>query len=240
MSHKIFVSHTKEQVENLAVRWGLNVVLSVSNNQQLLREAVTLFQRFAPESEVFVVNAEKFTDQNFAVFLKVLEDPNMGGQVWFYGKHLSGYPFTVRSRCETVLVDFVNERDRISDFLTGKEVWAARSYFEMQCLRGYASDFAWEMLTKRDSFIELLLMMDSTNDFLLFQSYLDKVVFEYVYLLVEWYQSNEIFTKTQLDVCPWLHGTQAKSLFEGFMTIRSLADLKFLFLSLLTYRLVYL
>lgn len=240
MNHKIFTSHTREQVEQVALESGLNVVLSVSDKQQILRDAVMSFQRFSPEDEVFLVNARGLSNQNLSVFLKVLEDPNLRGSIWFYGKHLSNYPFTIRSRCETVLFEGKDEKDRVSDFLVNREVWAAKTHFEMCCLRGYTLDFAWEMLKKRDSFIEMLLMLDSTNDFALFASYLDKAVYEYVFLFVEWIQSNEIFTPAQSEVCSWLREKNALRVFKGLMPAVSIADVKHLFLSLLTYRLVYL
>lgn len=239
MNHCILVSYTKDEIEQIAKREGLQISLFVSHGQEMLRDGVQSFQRFSSENDVLLVDADRIRSHDrYAVFLKVLEDPNLRGQVWFYNASLSDYPFTIRSRCETDVNIVISVTDvALSRFLFRKEAESEDNYEAMKNLVGYPLERAWEMYGLKDAFVEFLMVLDNTSNFMLFASYLDKVKMEFVPLLVEWLHENELFSMSQLSLCPWLRSERAEAQMTSMVTVRTIKDVKMLFMTLLAHRL---
>lgn len=238
MSHRILVSFTKDEIDELAARERKKVSLFVSHGQDVLREGMQSFARFSGFNDILLVDAERIRSLgHFSVFLKALEDPKMKGEIWFYNAPLSDYPFTIVSRCKAEVKITIGLTDaRLEKFLNEQEINTPENVEGMKNLVGYPLDVAWNMLRAKEAFVEFMMLLDSTSNFLLFTAYLDKVKSEFIYLLAEWLHENEIFGLSQLSLCPWLREDSAMFLLDRLSGARTEKDVRLVFVSLLVHK----
>lgn len=205
MQHKIWIGYDRPTLEDEARRrqmvctsltgWGISVV----------RDTVEAYEMYSGKDSVLLIDTISFNNRVFSALLKPLENPSMWGEIWFYGKSLSAYPFTIRSRCATVRPEH--------DYMRGSLKHQIEKYTDVEFdtiaadvsrLAVYGMKTAVEMALNKSDFVEMLNCLDLSENFSVFMSHIEKVTPVYVYLLAEWLDGSAIFTATQLMRCPWI------------------------------------
>lgn len=193
------------------------------------RQNIESFRRFSHPRTTMLVDCGKFKYRNFAVFLKVLEETIVSGQIWFYGVPLSFYPPTIRSRCQ--VVGFDHRKISMMEFL--KERGGEHLAEQFEGLYAYTLEAAWEMLEQKGNFMSFMINLGSIGyeDFYLIYSRLknldkeekeqaaDKKPLREVWGLLfnEWLLKSSIFTDSEIKVCPWLRADRFERVLVKFL-----------------------
>lgn len=216
-THKILIGGSVEQIAQLANEQEYIVLTPSYASQESLREAVMDFYASAYTGLMLLCDASSFKEEQFGLFLKLLEATDFKGVIWFHNKPLSGYPFTIRSRCEIdVLYSFNLSMTRAYLRQRNKEGLLT----QMSVMKHYPMDDAIEILSRKEQFTDLLLSLDSKERLWVYFEKIRNVDKYFLYLFYEWLSYNLIFSGSELDRCPFLR--EAKFL-------DYLKDLTFLF-----------
>jgi len=217
---------------------------------QHTRESIESFRRFSHPKTIMLVDCGNFKYKNFAVFLKVLEEEVVEGQIWFYGVPLSMYPPTIRSRCQ--IVGFDHRRISMQDFL--KERGAEHLAKQFESLYAYTLGVGWEMLEQKGNFMAFMVGLASVshdNFYLIYSrlKVLDKEDKEraatemslreiWGLLFNEWLLKSPIFTDSERQVCPWLRDSKFERILVKFQSMGAEPVTGHLFEFLISYRMV--
>lgn len=200
MQHKILVGWSKALAADLANE--LLITHLESHDVEIIRVTVSRYAEFCGEDSVLLVDARVYTKERFGYFLKILEDPNLPGSIWFYGAVLSKYPFTIRSRCQVVAFQAAHEKDIWKNYCS---TMGQVEYYPMILnLKQYDSLAAYTMLENKDRFVDVLYGLEITMNFNTYRTSLEQVDVYFLFLYIEWLNKNPIFSEKQLELCPFL------------------------------------
>jgi hypothetical protein len=200
-THKILIGGSRQSIDDLAKTYRVALLVPQMRSFEELREEVMSFYVTGYLGQVLLCDAFSFREQHFGLFLKLLESADFKGVIWFHNKPLSGYPFTIRSRCEhEVLYHFNIEMTRAYLKQHGKEGLLSH----MGALMHYPIDEAVQLLSRKEGFTDLLLALDSKGNQFLYFNKIKNVDKYYLYLFYEWLSYGLIFTHEELDRCPFL------------------------------------
>lgn len=196
-----------------------------------LRAKLNRFEDISYPGQIFLIDASRFTVKHFSLFLKILESTIIFAAIWFYGRKLSSYPLTIRSRC--YLGFSTKEEKQLEDFLRANEAF---DYFEeMKFLKKYQFPFALTMLKAKDKFLDFMfsLSLATPSRFFGLSEYLEKSSDVERGLFYEWLSYNPLFKTSELQMCPTFRTEKFKSAFE-----RTELEDQFLFCFLVCYKMM--
>lgn len=210
-----------------------------TSSRQGIRDSVDSFRQFSTKTDVLLVNTAGWFHEDWGLFLKVLEDGDCRGHMWFYGGSLLNYPPTIRSRCVVEGKTFNLESKAIKEFL--KENDAEQFAADFEKLKAYNLILAWGMLKSKGRFIAFMYGLDTAgreNFHTLFSNLIEMNSREYLFLFQEWLQENPIFSSSELKVCGFLRGGNFEKLLLRYLGTSSFLLENYLFPFLIIYKLI--
>lgn len=204
-THKIIIGGSREQISGLAKEHSLVVLTPLMESIETLRNSVMDFYASAYPGSMLLCDASSFREEQFGLFLKLLEATNFRGVIWFHNRPLSGYPFTIRSRCELEVLYGFN-LSMTKEYLKQRDKEGL--LYQMSAMKHYSIDDAIEILSRKEKFTDLLLNLDAKDKLYMYLNQVAEVDRYFLYLFYEWLSYSLIFSSAELDRCPFLRASK--------------------------------
>lgn len=212
MKNKIFIGYQEDSLLKEAEVAEKDVSIIRYLDTPLVRN----FGDYSHSNQVLIVNSMGFSDENFGIFLKLLENPYVKGEIWFTGRDLSSYPFTIRSRCTVeVMPDSLWHKMAVRNLEETGELGLLNT---VMGLRHYGMGRAKKYAHDVEKFVGMMYCLETVDNFNVFLNRLDEVEESYLDLFLEWLHMNSIFSEKQLSICKPLRSDEflkTAGLFEG-------------------------
>jgi hypothetical protein len=185
----------------------------------MTRMAFSNLQGVDTQRIVILIEAKNASSDFFVLCLKMMEDPNFRGCLWFWGRPIADYPAVIRSR------SFVR--------------YYAQGEAEQEVVDSTANRYA-KLRDLKASFVNLLFYLDVPKKALkehfgIIWRLIEAVTPAAVELFREWMEENgEIFTQKELSLCYRFRENAFKSVYRE----NNFADPKALLLFCLGYLVV--
>lgn len=213
MAHQILIGYNQHLAEEVAKKQGLLVHNSTEMDYETVRVTFDRFWDYANEDEVLLVRAFGFYQRLFGIFLKALESPDLKGSIWFYDTPISKYPFTLRSRCNLVVLQEDAKTDWWRQELSGRQLLGF--YPKIMQISHYDFETSIEMMNNLEGFVDLMFTLETSTEFNLYIKGVDRVNIYYYHLFMEWLDKSSFFTDRHLQLCPFLRTSRFIKMFSS-------------------------
>jgi hypothetical protein len=229
--HRILIGAKRED-------FGKEVWWCDTTDREALRASLLSFAQFSSKKDRMIVDTAGWLGEadEWGLFLKILEDESVQGEICFYGGLLVNYPETVRSRCAVEGKHFDVESESFLDFV--KCVNAEHMTPMFKHLQTYNVLQAWEILKSKERFLAFMYHLGSAspNNFhMMFAPLTSMKEPCYKYLFYEWLQKNPIFSDSELEICEFFRDGKFEKLLHRFLNTAFAVD-EYLFPFLITYK----
>lgn len=217
IGQRIYVGSDREEVEKACRDMGANPIVYDRSSFSASRTSVEQFVLYSFPDEVLIVDAGTFLERDFFVFLKVLESVTMRGRIWFFGRSLSLYPWTIKSRCE-VIVDSSKRMEKWKTWVeqTGLDEKLKKHF---KYLTHYPFSIAERLILIRDPLRDFLVQLDSAgqNDFYTLGLRIKEFGEDHVLLFMEWLDKSELFSNRELSMCGFFQTEHFRKVLYSFV-----------------------